>query len=71
MRSSLEFVKFDEEDRGEIETSARGFYPYGVQPREKDHTFYLCYYELQGKRSQWIHKEIERDLSKTFFLLAC
>ncbi|CAB4040085.1 Hypothetical predicted protein, partial [Paramuricea clavata] len=50
MRSSLEFVKFDEEDRGEIETSARGFYPYGVQPREKDHTIYLCYYELQGKQ---------------------
>ncbi len=52
MRSSLEFVKFDEEDKGGIETSARGFYPYGVRPSEKDHTFYLCYYVLQGKRSR-------------------
>ena len=49
MRSSVEFVKFDEEDKGGIATSARGFYPYGVQPGEKDHTFYLCYYEQQGE----------------------
>ena len=49
MRSSLEFVKFDEEDKGGIEASARGFYPHGVRPGEKDHTFYLCYYEQQGK----------------------
>lgn len=48
MQSTLEFVKFDEEDKGGVETSARGFYPYGVQPQEKDHTFYLCYYKLKG-----------------------
>ena len=49
MQSSLEFVKFDEEDKGGIATSARGFYPHGVQPGEKDHTFYLCYYQQKGE----------------------
>ena len=49
MQSSLEFVKFDEEDKGGIATSARGFYPHGVRPGEKDHTFYLCYYQQKGK----------------------
>ncbi|XP_028397170.1 uncharacterized protein LOC114520990 isoform X2 [Dendronephthya gigantea] len=61
MRSSLEFVKFDEEDKGGIATSARGFYPYGVQAQEKDHTFYLCYYELQGSEDAPLESEEENS----------
>ena len=49
MKSTLEFVIFDEEDKGVIEKSAGGLYPYGIHPQEKDHTLYMCYYELQGK----------------------
>ena len=67
MRSSLEFVKFDEEDKGGIATSARGFYPYGVQVQEKDHTFYLCYYELRGKTKINIEgEETEKRFNENF-----
>lgn len=57
-KSSLEFVKFDEEDKGGIVTSARGYYPYGIRPQEKDHIIYLCYYEEEGtlniyKKDKW------------------
>lgn len=60
MQSTLEFVKFDEEDKGDIEKSAGGFYPYGIRPQEKDHTFYLCYYQLQGKLEARSHRWDQR-----------
>ena len=41
-------MKFDEEDKGGIVTSARGYYPYCIRPQEKDHIIYLCYYEEEG-----------------------
>ena len=64
MRSSLEFIKFDEEDKGGIETSARGFYPHGVRPQEKDHTFYLCYYEQQGEEDAPLEGEDTNSVKK-------
>ena len=59
MKTTLEFVKFDEEDKGDIENSAGGFHPYGIRPREKDHTLYLCYYQPQGK--EWDENRIDYD----------
>lgn len=38
-----EFIKFDDEDRGNIDYEG-GEYPYGIHRDEKDHMFFLCYY---------------------------
>lgn len=43
MRVVTEFVKFDDEDRGNIDYEG-GEYPYGIHRTDKDHMFFLCYY---------------------------
>ena len=37
-----EFVKFDGEDRGNIDYEG-GKYPYGIHRADKHHMFFLCY----------------------------
>lgn len=43
MKVITEFIKFDDEDRGNIDYEG-GEFPYGVHRDEKDHMFFLCYY---------------------------
>ena len=43
MKATSEFIKFDDEDRGNIDYEG-GEYPYGIHKAEKDHMFFLCYY---------------------------
>lgn len=43
MNVVTEFVKFDDEDRGNIDYEG-GECPYGIHRAEKDHMFFLCYY---------------------------
>lgn len=43
MNVITEFIKFDDEDRGNIDYEG-GEFPYGVHRDEKDHMFFLCYY---------------------------
>ena len=48
MNVVTEFVKFDDEDRGNIDYEG-GEYPYGIHRAEKDHMFFLCYYTPQNQ----------------------
>ena len=45
-----EFVKFDDEDRGNIDYEG-GEYPYGIHQGDKDHMFFLCYYTPENQTS--------------------
>ncbi|XP_065685056.1 uncharacterized protein LOC100213236 [Hydra vulgaris] len=44
MKSTSEFIKFDDEDHGNTDYES-GFYPYGIHKFQKDHMLFLCYYE--------------------------
>ena len=44
MKASSEFIKFDDEDRGNADYE-EGAYPYGIHQFQKDHMLFLCYYE--------------------------
>ena len=44
MKASSEFLKFDDEDHGNIDYEG-GAYPYGIHKAQKDHMLFLCYYE--------------------------
>ncbi|XP_068708333.1 uncharacterized protein [Montipora foliosa] len=48
MNVITEFIKFDDEDRGNIDYEG-GEYPYGIHRDEKDHMFFLCYYTPNNK----------------------
>ncbi|KAM7452633.1 hypothetical protein ABFA07_000282 [Porites harrisoni] len=48
MKVVTEFVKFDDEDRGNIDYEG-GEYPYGIHRAEKDHMFFLCYYTPENQ----------------------
>ena len=52
MKSTSEFIKFDDEDHGNIDYEG-GEYPYGIHKAQKDHMLFLCYYEPDphGKKS--------------------
>ena len=44
MKSTSEFIKFDDEDHGNTDYEG-GEYPYGIHKFQKDHMMFLCYYE--------------------------
>ena len=44
MRSTSEFIKFDDEDHGNTDYEG-GEFPYGIHNFQKDHMLFLCYYE--------------------------
>jgi hypothetical protein len=48
MKDVSESIKFDDEDRGNIDYEG-GEYPYGIHKGEKDHLIFLCYYSPIGK----------------------
>ena len=50
MNVVTEFVKFDDEDRGNIDYEG-GEYPFGIHRAEKDHMFFLCYYKPEKQNS--------------------
>lgn len=50
MRVETEFVKFDDEDRGNIDYEG-GEFPFGIHRADKDHMFFLCYYTPEGQNS--------------------
>ena len=50
MNVATEFVKFDDEDRGNIDYEG-GECPYGIHPAEKKHMFFLCYYTPEKQNS--------------------
>ena len=50
MNVVTEFVKFDDEDRGNIDYEG-GECPYGIHRAEKDHMFFLCYYTPAEKQN--------------------
>ena len=50
MNVVAEFVKFDNEDRGNIDYEG-GEFPYGIHRAEKDHMFFLCYYTPVNQNS--------------------
>lgn len=51
MKASSEFIKFDDEDRGNADYE-EGAYPYGIHQFQKDHMLFLCYYE-PNKQSKY------------------
>ena len=53
MNVVTEFVKFDDEDRGNIDYEG-GDCPYGIHRAEKDHMFFLCYYTPEKQNSSLI-----------------
>ena len=44
MRATSEFIKWDDEDRGNADYE-EGAYPFGIHQFQKDHMLFLCYYE--------------------------
>lgn len=58
MNAVSEFVKFDDQDRGNTDYEG-GVYPYGVNKGEKDHTLFFCYYEQIGRVWDTIGKKTE------------
>ena len=62
MNVVTEFVKFDDEDRGNIDYEG-GECPYGIHRAEKDHMFFLCYYTpekqngslISGTKKAYLH----------------
>eukprot|EP00111_Clytia_hemisphaerica_P007703 TCONS_00022387-protein len=44
MRATSEFIKWDDEDRGNADYE-EGAYPFGIHRFQKDHMLFLCYYE--------------------------
>ncbi|EDO43694.1 predicted protein [Nematostella vectensis] len=63
MRSASEFLKFDDEDRGNVDYEG-GEYPYGVHKQDKDHTLFLCYYTPIKKTTE-SGKHLLEALSRT------
>ncbi|PFX18014.1 uncharacterized protein LOC111340085 [Stylophora pistillata] len=53
MRVETEFVKFDDEDRGNIDYEG-GEFPFGIHRAEKDHMFFLCYYTPEGQNNSLV-----------------
>lgn len=47
MRVEIEFVKFDDEDWGNIDYEG-GEFLFGIYWVDKDYMFFLCYYILEG-----------------------
>ena len=63
MNVVTEFVKFDDEDRGNIDYEG-GEYPYGIHRAEKDHMFFLCYYTPEYQYSVVVPGEGNSKRSK-------
>ena len=70
MNVVTEFVKFDDEDRGNIDYEG-GECPYGIHRAEKDHMFFLCYYtpEKQNSTSVTGMKNTKKHLSRILFYI--
>jgi len=66
MKVVTEFVKFDDEDRGNIDYEG-GEYPYGIHRTDKDHMFFLCYYTPE-KQNGSIVPAHKKDSSKKIAL---
>eukprot|EP00794_Sanderia_malayensis_P012893 gene12893-14220_t len=64
MKASSEFLKFDDEDHGNIDYEG-GAYPYGIHKAQKDHMLFLCYYEIdpQATRSN-VMATSEKEIAK-------
>ena len=67
MKVVTEFVKFDDEDRGNIDYEG-GEYPYGIHRAEKDHMFFLCYYTPENQDNIVVPGEGNSKRSKFSFL---
>lgn len=72
MRVETEFVKFDDEDRGNIDYEG-GEFPFGIHRADKDHMFFLCYYTPEGQNSTLMpvsadNKSKSSSSSKNFIL---
>ena len=48
MTATSEFVKFDDEDRGNMDYMG-GEYPFGIQENKKDRMIFLCYYQPENQ----------------------
>lgn len=62
MNVVTEFVKFDDEDRGNIDYEG-GECPYGIHRAEKDHMFFLCYYTPEKQNSTSVSGHRSKDSS--------
>ena len=68
MNVVTEFVKFDDEDRGNIDYEG-GECPYGIHRAEKDHMFFLCYYTPEKQNSTSVTGM--KNKKKNTFLAFC
>lgn len=70
MKSTSEFIKFDDEDHGNTDYE-EGVYPYGIHKFQKDHMLFLCYYEptKNGTFHSHIYCEFYEHLCLLNFLL--
>ena len=70
MKVVTEFVKFDDEDRGNIDYEG-GEYPYGIHRAEKDHMFFLCYYVPETQNNSFVpgNKKTINSSKRTLWLL--
>ena len=57
MKVTSEFIKFDDEDRGNADYE-EGAYPYGIHQFQKDHMLFLCYYEPNKPGNDIIMKSL-------------
>ena len=70
MNVVTEFVKFDDEDRGNIDYEG-GEYPYGIHRAEKDHMFFLCYYTPENQDNIVVPGEGNTKFSSRRILILC
>ena len=68
MNVVTEFVKFDDEDRGNIDYEG-GECPYGIHRAEKDHMFFLCYYTPEKQNSTSVSGMKNKKLSCVLFYI--
>ena len=68
MNVVTEFVKFDDEDRGNIDYEG-GECPYSIHRAEKDHMFFLCYYTPEKQNSSLISGMEESCLCTAVYLI--
>lgn len=64
MNVVTEFVKFDDEDRGNIDYEG-GEYPFGIHRAEKDHMFFLCYYRPEKQNSTLVPANKSKNSSSS------
>ncbi|XP_065071063.1 uncharacterized protein LOC135695808 [Rhopilema esculentum] len=63
MKSSSEFLKFDDEDHGNIDYEG-GAYPYGIHKAQKDHMLFLCYYEPDNKALSGKARPLQKEANR-------